>query len=155
MHEERFVLPPLPDEDDDLLSHYASPKPNWDPLPFDIFPRPNAEWERAQSASFPCFHYFDLNKFERKEARQLSAMDIIPKEALKKNSEQHAQRTKRSKRVTAESAHVKGYYRRKNEGVEVVYNHMDSKMRTRKAAQASLNYGKYSSLCQLGAGQTS
>jgi hypothetical protein len=117
-----YVLPPVPREDDDLLSHYASPKCNYDPLPLDLFPRPDREEELRQVACFPCFKYYDVSKFKSlQEARLLSAMDIIPKDALKKSDQQHAQRSKRSKRVTTESTHLAGYYRNKHEGVKWGY----------------------------------
>ncbi|OQV16450.1 hypothetical protein BV898_09441 [Hypsibius exemplaris] len=119
-----YVLPPLPDEDDDLLSHYASPKCIFEPLPRDLFPGPETflEEERQNAARFPCFKYYDLTKYSVDDARRLSAMDLIPKEALlKKNDQTYMQRTKRAKRITTESTMVAGYYRNKNEGVEMVY----------------------------------
>ncbi|XP_055343592.1 uncharacterized protein LOC129591801 [Paramacrobiotus metropolitanus] len=109
------------DADDDLLSHYASPKQTYDPLPLALFPRPDPHKEQYESACFPCFKYYDLNKYSLQDAIRLSAMDIIPKDALKSVKEQ-PQRAKRLKRSTAESALVAGYYRNKNEGLEVDYH---------------------------------
>ena len=118
-----YILPPLPDEDDDLLSHYACPKYTYEPLPYDLFPGPDAfaEQERQNAARFPCFKYYDLSVYTLEEARKLSAIDLIPKDALKKNDQQHMQRTKRAKRITAEPTHLAGYYRNKNDGVEMSY----------------------------------
>lgn len=65
------------------------------------------------------YRFYDTTKFSPEDARVLSAMDLIPKDAMKK-SDENQQRAKRLKRTTTESANVAGYYRFKNEGVEVL-----------------------------------